>query len=208
MFSDFIQALKYFWINFFWVEPGVQVYCQILLHWFFSWTSRTLTLWCEQLRPVDFVHVSAVGLKVWFIQWPASPPSPRKPSRVTDEPTTIPALWNLTRAALPLPWRSSETRVGKIYASSLHPEENSWKPKPSRWSFHPLVFYFGRVRGAHPKLKRLTLVHQIVLFRRLKNHKHSRFFFKAWWLTAPETLQRVIRYPAATNQLIDFILSS
>lgn len=62
---------------------------------------------------------------------------------------------------------------------SLHPEENSWKPKPSRWSFHPLVFYFGRVRGAHPKLKRLTLVHQIVLFRRLKNHKHSRFFFKA-----------------------------
>lgn len=25
---------------------------------------------------------------------------------------------------------------------SLHPEENSWKPKPSRWSFHPLVFFF------------------------------------------------------------------
>lgn len=37
---------------------------------------------------------------------------------------------------------------------SLHPEENSWKPKPSRWSFHPLgfffvFFYFGRFRGGH-----------------------------------------------------------
>lgn len=153
MFSDFIQALKYHLdqlslkSSLFWVEPGVQASCQIFLHWFFSWTSRTLTLWCEQLRPVDFVHVSAVGLKVGFIQWPASPPSPRKPSRVTDEPTTIPALWNLTRAALPLPWRSSETRVGKIYASSLHPEENSWKPKPSRWSFHPLVFILAELGG-------------------------------------------------------------
>lgn len=39
---------------------------------------------------------------------------------------------------------------------SLHPEENSWKPKPSRWSFHPLVF-FGRVRGGTSKTKKAQL---------------------------------------------------
>lgn len=143
MFSDFIQALKYFWINFFWVEPGVQASCQIfLLHWFFSWTSRTLTLWCEQLRPVDFVHVSAVGLKVGFIQWLASPQSPRKPSRVTDEPTTIPPLWNLTRAALPLPWRSSETRVGKIYASTVSIQRRTAGNQSPAGGVSILLFFF------------------------------------------------------------------
>lgn len=43
---------------------------------------------------------------------------------------------------------------------SLHPEENSWKPKPSRWSFHPLVFFvffFGRFRGGTSKTKKAHL---------------------------------------------------
>lgn len=42
-----------------------------------------------------------------------------------------------------------------------------------------IFFILADLGGGTSKLKRLTLVHQIVLFRRLKNHKHSRFFFKA-----------------------------
>lgn len=42
---------------------------------------------------------------------------------------------------------------------SLHPEENSWKPKPSRWSFHPLFIFFilADLGGGTSKTKKAHL---------------------------------------------------